>query len=85
MDVTAGPGSAAAGAARGAEPTGSAVRLSLGFAAANMGSFDWDLVTDRLEWDDRLHALFGYTAESFAPHIDSFRARVHPEDRARER
>jgi len=60
-----------------------AVRLNLGFAAANVGSFDWDLVTNRLQWDDRLKELFGYTAGTFEEHFWSFEARLHPDDRER--
>lgn len=55
-------------------------RLDLGFAAANIGSFDWDLQTDELHFDARLLELFGYTPETYAPHIDSFRVRLHPAD-----
>src|SRR4051794_38855726 len=66
-----------------AELETSTVRLDLGFAAANIGSFDWDLETDTLHWDERLIELFGYTPESWVPHIDSFTARVHPDDRER--
>ena len=56
----------------------STVRLDLGFAAANIGSFDWDLRTNALHFDDRLMELFGYTAETFTPHIDSFTVRAAP-------
>ena len=80
------PAAVAAELERGAlaaELETSTVRLDLGFAAADIGSFDWDLVTDELHWDDRLKELFGYTAETFAPHIDSFSVRLHPDDRAR--
>ena len=66
-----------------AELQTSTVRLDLGFAAANIGSFDWDLTTDALHWDDRLMELFGYEPETYVPHIDSFSARLHPEDRER--
>jgi PAS domain S-box-containing protein len=66
-----------------AELETSTVRLDLGFAAADIGSFDWDLVTDALHWDDRLIELFGYTRETFVEHIDSFSARVHPDDLTR--
>ena len=61
----------------------STVRLDLGFAAANIGSFDWNLVTNALHWDDRLMELFGYAPETYVPHIDSFTVRLHPEDRAK--
>src|SRR4051812_7045694 len=66
-----------------AELETSTVQLDLGFAAANIGSFDWDLVSDELHWDERLMELFGYSPEDFVPHIDSFAARLHPEDRER--
>ena len=66
-----------------AELESSTVRLDLGFAAADIGSFDWDLVTDALHWDDRLNELFGFTRESFAEHIDAFRSRLHPDDSSR--
>jgi len=56
-------------------------RLELAFAAADLGSFDWDLISDELTWDDRLMAMFGYDATTFVPHIDSFSKRVHPGDR----
>lgn len=62
-----------------AEAVQSAVRLDLSFAAANMGSFDWNLLTGELAWDDRLRDLFGY-GDDYVPHIDSFNARLHPDD-----
>ena len=66
-----------------AELESSTVRLDLGFAAADIGSFDWNLVTDALHWDDRLMELFGYEPETYVPHIDSFSVRLHPDDRER--
>src|SRR3954454_18981548 len=61
----------------------STVQLDLGFAAANIGSFAWDLATDALHWDARLMELFGYRPDDFVRHIESFSARVHPDDRPR--
>ena len=66
-----------------AELESSSVRLDLGFAAASIGSFDWNLVTNALHWDDRLMELFGYESETYVPHIDSFSVRLHPDDRAK--
>jgi PAS domain S-box-containing protein len=66
-----------------AELEDSTARLTLGFAAADIGSFDWDLHTDALRFDDRLLELFGYTSENWVPHIDSFAVRLHPDDRVR--
>jgi PAS domain S-box-containing protein len=57
-------------------------RLSWGLAidAAGIGTFDWDLRTGELAWDDRLIDMFGYTAQSFGNSIDAFNARLHPDD-----
>ena len=57
-----------------------ALRLELAVEAAGIGSFDWDLVTGRLDWDDRLLELFGYTREEFGERIEAFAARLHPDD-----
>lgn len=66
-----------------AELEDSTARLDLGFAAADIGSFDWDLTTDELHFDARLLELFGYTPATWQPHIRSFSVRLHPEDRGR--
>ena len=64
-----------------ADLAATAARLELAFAAADLGSFDWDLRTVVVFWDDRLRAIFGYHADTFVPHIDSFTNRLHPGDR----
>jgi GAF domain-containing protein len=56
------------------------IRFELAIDAAEIGSFDWDLTTGRLIWDDRLVALFGYEREGFAETIEAFNARLHPDD-----
>ncbi|MGY1773853.1 SpoIIE family protein phosphatase [Blastococcus sp. SYSU D00813] len=56
------------------------LRLELAVEAAGIGSFDWDLVTGRLDWDDRLLEMFGYTRESWGERIEAFAARLHPDD-----
>ena len=58
-------------------------RLSLALEASDVGSFDLDLATSRLHWDERLVELFGYDKAEFTHHRDSFTRRVHPEDRDR--
>jgi PAS domain S-box-containing protein len=59
------------------------VRWGLAIDAAGIGTFDWDLVTGKLAWDDRLIALFGYDPDGFDQTIEAFEARLHPEDRRR--
>ena len=60
-------------------------RWELAIDAAGVGSFDWDLTTGELLWDDRLLAVFGYGRDEFGRTIEDFEARVHPDDRARTR
>ena len=57
------------------------VRLGLALEAAGMGSFDLDVDTGHLAWDERLVEMFGYDTASFDHTLDAFNARVHPEDR----
>lgn len=59
------------------------LRFELAIDAAEIGSFDWDLVTGRLVWDDRLVEIFGYDRATFDETIDAFTARCHPDDRER--
>jgi PAS domain S-box-containing protein len=58
----------------------SRLRFDLAIDAAGIGSFDYDLLTGVLTWDDRLIDLFGYDRESFEGTIDAFFERVHPDD-----
>jgi PAS domain S-box-containing protein len=66
-----------------ADMTRSSAQLELALSAAEIGSFDYDLVSGTLRWDDRLVALFGYDRATFGEDWDSFAARVHPDDLAR--
>lgn len=65
------------------EARGTAARLGLALDAADIGSFDLDIEAQALVWDDRLKRIFGYDFGGFDGTMDSFSARVHPEDRSR--
>ncbi|WP_308121849.1 SpoIIE family protein phosphatase [Actinotalea ferrariae] len=56
------------------------IRSDLAVEAAGIGTFDWDLETGSLVWDDRLRELFGYAEGEFDETIEAFRARLHPDD-----
>ena len=56
------------------------LRVELALEAAQIGSFDWDLSTGRLTWDDRLLQIFGYDRSAFSATIEAFTSRCHPED-----
>ena len=58
----------------------SRLRGELAMDAAAIGAFDWDVVTGRLTWDDRLREIFGYGPSTSDATIDDFNTRVHPDD-----
>ena len=59
----------------------SAERLRLAAAAGRLGTFDYDLLTGDLLWDDRCRELFGLPPDAPVDY-DVFLAGVHPDDRA---
>ena len=63
-----------------AEMATKAAQLDLALSSADTGSFDLDLVTQELHWDDRLVRLFGYERETFGERLEDFNARLHPDD-----
>jgi PAS domain S-box-containing protein len=52
----------------------------LAIAAARIGTFEWDLVSGKLIWDDQLISLFGYDATTFDRTIAGFNNALHPDD-----
>ncbi len=57
-------------------------RLLLANDIADIGIWDWDLVNNRLEWDDRMCAWYGLTPEEREAgfQYDRWRSSVHPDD-----
>jgi PAS domain S-box-containing protein len=58
----------------------SEARLRMALDGAAMGTWDWDLASDRLVWDDRQFALFGIDEGAFAGMAAQALERIHPED-----
>jgi PAS domain S-box-containing protein len=58
-------------------------RLALATASARIGTWDWDLATNKLVWDARMCELYGIGEEDFGGAYDAWLDGVHPEDRAR--
>lgn len=48
---------------------------------AKMGSWNYDLSTDKVTWSDELYGVFGIDKSSFAESFESFISLVNPEDR----
>ena len=56
-------------------------RLSLALSSAEMGTWDWDVSTDVIQWDERMHALFGLASGNFKGSYENFLDLIHGEDR----
>ncbi|WP_432560855.1 SpoIIE family protein phosphatase [Kineococcus sp. SYSU DK003] len=56
------------------------VRWQLAVSAGGVGTFDWDLRTGTLLWDENLLEMFGYAAVEFDRSIEAFNDRLHPDD-----
>jgi len=48
---------------------------------ANIGTWDWDIVTGELFWSDRIAPLFGYETNAPETTYENFLAVIHPDDR----
>ena len=53
---------------------------SLALAAGQMGSWDWDLISQHWRWDQGQHRIFGVDPQDFQINIESIRALIHPDD-----
>jgi PAS domain-containing protein len=58
-------------------------RLELAVQSAQIGIWEWDVITDTLLWDDRMYQLYGLAPEDFSGHSQDFQNRLHPDDAAR--
>ena len=57
-------------------------RLSLAFAGAQEGIWDWNLETDACVYSSRWKQMLGYDDDEIEPHISAWERLVHPDDRA---
>jgi two-component system cell cycle sensor histidine kinase/response regulator CckA len=56
-------------------------RLRLAVDAAQMGLWEWDILSDRVQWDANNYDVFGLAYGSFAGTKEAFFDLVHPDDR----
>ncbi|HEX9081524.1 MAG TPA: PAS domain-containing protein, partial [Holophagaceae bacterium] len=57
-------------------------RLRLATQAGRIGVWDWDVVQDRLFWDDSMYSLYGLRSEDFSGAYEAWAKSLLPEDRA---
>lgn len=62
--------------------TASEERLRLALEGSQTGTWDWNLITGRISWDDYMHPLYGRTKEEFDGTIKGIRNFIHPDDYA---
>jgi PAS domain S-box-containing protein len=56
-------------------------QLVIALEAAQMGIWDWDIVTNAVTWSDKKESLFGLKKNSFEGTYDAFMRCVYPQDR----
>lgn len=57
-----------------------AERLLLASHLLNFGVWEYEFSTSRLIWDNKMYDIYGVKKVDFTHEIESFRARVHPDD-----
>jgi PAS domain S-box-containing protein len=60
-------------------------RLSLAFAGAREGVWDWNLETDAVVYSPRWKEMLGYAEDEIAPHVSAWKQLLHPGDAPRAR
>jgi PAS domain S-box-containing protein len=56
-------------------------RLRLALDAGRMGTWDWDMVSGRIQWSGHLRNVQGLTSGVFAGTEEAAQSRIHPDDR----
>ena len=58
-------------------------RLTLAFAGAQEGVWDWNLETGGVVYSPRWKQMLGYADDEIEPHVGAWERLLHPEDKAR--
>jgi len=48
---------------------------------AQLGNWDWDIISNTLYWSDEIYRIFGISKQEFGASYDAFLEFIHPEDR----
>ena len=58
-------------------------RLRFALDAASMGTWDWNLMTNEVQWSDNLARIHGLPPDAFDGTFASYEREIHPDDRER--
>lgn len=47
---------------------------------AHLGSWEWDVLADRITWSDELYRIYGLEPQEFEATYEAFLERIHPDD-----
>ncbi|MEI6851091.1 MAG: diguanylate cyclase [Candidatus Saccharibacteria bacterium] len=61
----------------------SSERLSIAINAGGIGIWDYDVVNNRLIWDEQMYQQYGIDIDTFGGAYESWQAGLHPEDKKR--
>jgi PAS domain S-box-containing protein len=59
-------------------------RLHLAMESGKVGTWEWEVGTDKVQWSQGIYPLLGYRPGEVTPAREAFRQRIHPQDRARQ-
>jgi PAS domain S-box-containing protein len=57
-------------------------RLRLALDASGLGTWEWDVGTGRVHWDQRMEEIFGFEPGTFPGTYDAWLDTTHPDDKA---
>lgn len=57
-----------------------ATRLDLTVRSANLGTWDWNIETGAVAFNDIAQTMLGYAPGAWTPHVSQWEALVHPDD-----
>ncbi len=55
-------------------------RLELALRGGNLGTWDWNIVTGEVVFNQRWAEMLGYTLDELEPHVNTWEKIVHPDD-----
>ena len=58
-------------------------RLLLATSSAKIGIFEWDMVSNKLTWDENMYSLFGVGSDEKTDPIEIATNKIHPDDKNR--